>query len=194
MDSEAVPVPLRERLGPAATTGLLDLLEAAHRQWRDDVIVTCRDGFDRRVVEEAGKLRWEMSALKSGLREEMSEVKSSLREEMSELKSGLREEMSELKSGLRGDMSELKSSLRQEMTVLGATLRQEMTVLGATLRQETTELGASVRGHISEEGASLRAEMAAGRVELLKWCFLFWVGQVVAVAGVVGVMLQITRP
>jgi len=28
---------------------------------------------------------------------------------------------------------------------------------------------------------------------LLKWCFLFWIGQVVAMAGIMGMMLRLFR-
>jgi hypothetical protein len=81
------------------------------------------------------------------------------------------------------------AALRQEMTELGASLRQEMKELGAGLRQESAESAATLR----QEIAGLRTDMWAGRVELLKWCFVFWVGQVVAVAGVLAVMLRLWR-
>jgi hypothetical protein len=43
-------------------------------------------------------------------------------------------------------------------------------------------------------GAGIRQDMASGRVELFKWCFLFWVGQVLAMAGMMGVMFRLLRP
>lgn len=64
----------------------------------------------------------------------------------------------------------------------------------AAIRQQITELGATLRGEVAALGAGLRREMADGRFELLRWCFLFWVGQLVAVAGVLGLMLRIFRP
>ena len=42
-------------------------------------------------------------------------------------------------------------------------------------------------------GSDLRAEMASSRVELFKWCFLFWIGQVLAIGGLMGVMLRLMR-
>ena len=128
MNGNAVPGVLRERLGPEATGGLLEVLEMAHREWRDDVIAVCAERFERRLVEETSKLHVAI---------------------------------------VQGD-----AALRQEMTAMGADLRQEMTAMGADLRQE----------------------MSNGRFELLKWCFLFWMGQVVAVAGVMGLMLRMFRP
>ena len=42
-------------------------------------------------------------------------------------------------------------------------------------------------------GSDLRGEIASGRVDLFKWCFLFWVGQVLAIGGLLAVMLRLTR-
>jgi hypothetical protein len=50
-----------------------------------------------------------------------------------------------------------------------------------------------VRVDVAHLGASLRHEMATGRVELFKWSFLFWVGQVLAIAGLMAVMLRFFR-
>jgi hypothetical protein len=69
-----------------------------------------------------------------------------------------------------------------------------MTELGATLRQEMTGLGARLRQEMSDMGATLRQEMANGRFELLKWSFVFWVGQVLTVTALVGLMLRLSRP
>jgi len=41
--------------------------------------------------------------------------------------------------------------------------------------------------------ARLGPEATGGRVDLFKWCFLFWVGQVLAIGGLLGVMLRLTR-
>ncbi len=74
-------------------------------------------------------------------------------------------------SGLRIQIAQVESTVRQDMAAMGATLRQEIATMGSTLRQE----------------------MAAGRVEFIKWSFLFWVGQVLAVTGFLTVMLRLLR-
>lgn len=43
---------------------------------------------------------------------------------------------------------------------------------------------------MAEEFAKIRVEMAQLRTELLKWSFLFWIGQVVATASIMGFMLR----
>jgi hypothetical protein len=49
-------------------------------------------------------------------------------------------------------------------------------------------------GRVREEIGTLRQEMAVGRFELLKWSFIFGVGQVVAIVGLIGVMLRSVTP
>jgi hypothetical protein len=128
MDIEQVPAALREHLGLEATSGLLQVLDRAHRDGRADVIAACTDRFERRLVEEM--------------------------------------------SGVRVQIAQLEASLRREMTEMGAAIRRDMAQMCAGIRQD----------------------IASGRVELLKWCFLFWVGQVVAIAGIMGLMLRLLRP
>ena len=127
MDLEMVPVPLRERLGPDATSGLLHLLELTHREWRADVIAACTKRFERRLVEEV--------------------------------------------AGLRVQIAQTEAVLRRDMAEMGADIRQEMAQMGGGIRQE----------------------IATGRVEILKWCFLFWIGQLVTIASILGIMLRWIR-
>jgi len=127
MDLEMVPVPLRERLGPDATSGLLHLLELTHREWRADVIAACTERFERRLVEEV--------------------------------------------AGLRVQIAQTEAVLRRDMAEMGADIRQEMAQMGGGIRQE----------------------IATGRVEILKWCFLFWIGQLVTIASILGIMLRWIR-
>ena len=47
---------------------------------------------------------------------------------------------------------------------------------------------ASLRAEMHEMGASIRAEMheriSSAKAELIKWMFIFWVGQVVTIVGI----------
>ena len=96
-------------------------------------------------------------------------------------------------SGVRIEMAQLGADLRHDMATMGANLRQEMAIMRADLWQEMATMRADLRQEIAILGADLRQEMAAGRVDLFKWCFLFWIGQVLAISGVVGVMLRVMR-
>lgn len=105
----------------------------------------------------------------------------------------VRVQMAQFESSIRQDMAQLRADLQQDMAQLRADLRQEMAHLGAHLRQEMAQLDASLRREMSDMGIGLRQEIATGRVELFKWCFLFWIGQVIAIGGMMGVMLRVMR-
>lgn len=89
--------------------------------------------------------------------------------------------------GVVGDRFERRlieetSKLRVDMTQGFAAVRQEMAQGFAALRQE-----------MAANTAALRQDMADQRFEVLKWAFLFWVGQFFAVAGLMAVLLRFLR-
>jgi hypothetical protein len=136
MDWDAVPESLRERLGPEATSGLVELPGIAQREWSAEVIEVSVDRFERRLGAET-------------------------------------------------------AGVRHDMTTGFAAVRREMTEGFATLRQEMTEGFAQVRQEMTAEFAAVRREMADMRFDLLKWSFVFWIGQVLAIAGIMSLMLRV---
>lgn len=163
MDSTVVPAALRDRLGPEATAGLLELLAHPQPTWKTDVIEAVTDRFERRLVEETSKLRIEMAQGFAALRHEVS----GLRQELS----GTRQAMTQDLSGMRQDMTQGLSAMRQEMTQELAGMRQAMT----------------------QEVAGMRQAMTLDRFELLKWAFLFWVGQFFATASLAVLLVRFLK-
>jgi hypothetical protein len=49
-----------------------------------------------------------------------------------------------------------------------------------------------VRLDIERGFGVLRQELASTRVELIRWSFLFWIGQVAAILGMLAVMVRVT--
>ena len=54
-----------------------------------------------------------------------------------------------------------------------------------TKRLMTNEDGAKIRAEIKTSIAELRTEMAHFKAEIIKWMFLFWIGQIAATAAIV---------
>jgi hypothetical protein len=103
-----IPAALRTTLGDDATFGLIELLDAEHKDWSEDVLITATDRFERRLTHEAGLLRQDFQ------------------------------------------------------------------------RSLQNELGA------------IRSDLANARVEMLRWSFVFWIGQVAAIAALLAFMLRVT--
>jgi hypothetical protein len=82
--------------------------------------------------------------------------------------------------GVRQAITRTDSSLRQLITQTEASLRQEISHTDSSLRQAITQPEASVRKEIVEGDAKVLEALGNVRVELLKWSFALWMGQVVA--------------
>jgi hypothetical protein len=62
----------------------------------------------------------------------------------------------------------------------------------SALRVDLVQAESHLRRDLHEGLAGVRQEISDTRVELLKWSFLFWLGQVAAIAGLLGFMLRAT--
>jgi hypothetical protein len=79
--------------------------------------------------------------------------------------------------------------------IVAADMRAELTRTQSELRQELVAGDAALRVAFTEGLSRIRAEMADLRADVLRWSFVFWVGQVVATATLLAVMLRLlTRP
>lgn len=96
-----------------------------------------------------------------------------LAEELGKVRVELHQEI----AGVKREIGELRSDVKQAITSQGAGLRQEMTTQRAELREE-----------IASQGAALRQEMATTRVDVLRWAFLFWLGQIATMAALLSLM------
>ncbi len=80
------------------------------------------------------------------------------------------------------------SSLRAELKEGNSSLRAELKEDNSSLRAELKEDNSSLRAELKEDIASLRAELKydieKSRADLIKWMFIFWVGQVVTILGI----------
>ncbi len=166
-----MPRALEERLGPEATLGLVQYFSDARKEWTAEVIGLVGDRFDRRLVEETSKLRVDMTHGFAAVRQEMAQEFAAVRQEMAQ---GF--------AALRTDMATNAAALRQAMAATTAALRQEIAGTTAALRQE-----------IAGNAGALRQEMADQRFEILKWAFLFWIGQFFAVAGLMTILIRLLR-
>jgi hypothetical protein len=87
-------------------------------------------------------------------------------------------------AGWRDDVLTLASDrFGQVLAAEAGRLRVEMHDGIAAVRHELFETRAIFRQELTETRAALREDMATLRVEVLRWSFLFWLGQIAAIAG-----------
>jgi hypothetical protein len=97
-----------------------------------------------------------------------------------------RREWSEYVLSLATDRFERR--LTEELSALRIEIAQSQANLKQELKQELHEGLTAVRQEISE----LRQETANFRVEIIRWCFGFWIGQVAVVGGMLAFFLRAT--
>jgi hypothetical protein len=71
-----------------------------------------------------------------------------------------------------------------------AELRGEMASLKSDLRQEIAAGDTALRVALVEGLSQIRREMSDMRVDVLRWSFLFWLGQVAATATMLAMLLR----
>ena len=69
-----------------------------------------------------------------------------------------------------------------------------MTLCNDRFERRLVEEASALRLEMRQGFADLRHDMADGRFELLKWSIAFWMGQLIAIAGIVGMLLRTVPP
>ena len=80
------------------------------------------------------------------------------------------------------------------LTLASERFERNLVSAVSTLRVELVREIAALRQDLVQEVSGLRQDagrqVADSRVDLLKWSFLFWIGQVAATAGLLAFMLR----
>ena len=90
---------------------------------------------------------------------------------------------------LNAEAERFERRLKEEISGLRAEMYREL----QALRLELHDGLAAVRQELRQEISAVRQDMAAMRADLLKWSFLFWIGQVATIAALLSFMLRNIR-
>ena len=74
------------------------------------------------------------------------------------------------------------------LSVVTERFERRLTEEISGLRVEMANGFASLRQEMTEGLAQLRQEIAATKVDLIKWSFVFWTGQVVVLGGLMAIL------
>ena len=87
---------------------------------------------------------------------------------------------------LTAEAERFERRLTEEISGLRTELHDQTAGLRAEMRQES----AALRLEMHDGLAAVRQEMHAMRADILKWSFLFWIGQVATMAALLSFMLR----
>ncbi len=143
-----VPKVLREKLGDDGVEALITLLNEAAHHERDNLLGILEERFERRVAEEGARLNQRIA-------EEVARLEVLLAETEKRLDQRITEEV---------------AKLQQQIAAVDNRITEEV----AKLQQQI----AAVDNRITSEMAKMGERIAGVRADLIRWMFIFWVGQI----------------
>jgi glycerol-3-phosphate dehydrogenase len=99
---------------------------------------------------------------------------------LSEVGAQFNQRITEVEAKLDRRIAEAEAKLNQRITEVEVKLDRRITEVEAKLDHRITDEAAKV----SVDLAKVRTEMAEHKADLLRWMFIFWVGQVGALLGI----------
>ncbi|MBF0515917.1 MAG: DUF1640 domain-containing protein [Nitrospirae bacterium] len=162
MNVIAMPPSVRERLGDEASEGFAALINDIDIGARKDAIAIAEERFERRLVEETGKLRVELRHETGKINERITEETGKLRVEIGKVNERITEETGKL----RVEIGKVNERITEET----GKLRVEIGKVNERITEET--------GKLRIEIEKVRSEVEKSGKENIKWMFLFWIGQI----------------
>lgn len=125
-----------------------------------------------RVINLSSRLgvRSETERWGERLERRVGETKADLQEQIARTKGELQEQIASTKAGLQEQVANTKADLEKQIVNVRTDLREQIGSTKTHLEKE-----------IAETGASLRVQMANVKADIIKWTFIFWVGQLAAI-------------
>ncbi len=81
-------------------------------------------------------------------------------------------------------IAEESAMIRRDLANESAKLRRELAEESAKIRSELANESADIRGVLAHEISHLRGEMHENQAATIRWMFVFWVGQIGALIGI----------
>ena len=131
-----------------------------------DVVFVVSERFERRLSEESGALRLDLS-------NEIARTRADLTAHI---------------EVVRGDLKTELASLRVDVATESGRIRTQMADGLGTLRAEVAQGNGALRAEVSDCIGALRAEMIDRNTSLLRWGLMFGVTQTAAMAGIVSLL------
>ena len=151
----SIPKPLREKLGEEGTDALVQVLNENGKDLRSSVIDFAEQRFEQSLSREIALVRVDLADAEKRL---MGEI-----------------------AGVRVDLADTEKRFEKRLTEEIAGVRVDLADAEKRFEKRLTEEIAGVRVEI----ADLRGSIQKSKSDTIKWMFLFWIGQIGAVLGII---------
>lgn len=91
---------------------------------------------------------------------------------------------------LRQEIANFRAELKEDIANLRTELKGDISNVWAELKEDIANLRAELKGDITNLRAEIKEGVSRSHFGVLRWMFVFWVGQVAAVAGILALFLK----
>jgi len=88
------------------------------------------------------------------------------------------------------NITDTRAELQQNITEVKTELQQNITEVRAELQQNITEVKTELDQRITEVESRLQTQLAETKADLIRWMFIFWVGQLAAILSMLFVFFK----
>jgi hypothetical protein len=91
------------------------------------------------------------------------------------------------------DLSHAFEEVRHDMlTITSERFEGRLTAVGSELRQEMARMDSGLRVALTDALSKIRTDLSDSRAEVLRWSFIFWIGQFTATTALIVLLLRLS--
>jgi len=163
-----------EAFGDEIANTLVEWFNQVDATYRADLLQLNELNFDRFDA----KLEQRMTQLDAKWSSIWQELDAKFEKRTAQLEARLENSLAQLGAKSKQQIAEIRADFRQEIARLESKLEQHL----AALRSELTHGIAELRGELRAE---FHTKLAALETKIIRWMFVFWVGTLVPLAGLI---------
>jgi hypothetical protein len=150
-------------------------------------ILTEKGGFNpeaARAIGEAIDLEIARSRDASATKEDVSECRRALRDEIGAQRAETDRNFAIVRGELKEAISALRAELKEEISGLRTELKADISSLRTELKEDISGLRAELKQNMGELRAESKVSAQTNKAELVRWVFVFIMGQFAMLLGV----------
>ncbi|MDZ7724861.1 MAG: DUF1640 domain-containing protein [candidate division KSB1 bacterium] len=182
-----VEEPLREKLGPKASESLIHLINKSQEEQKHEMLEFVEEKFERRLTEEIGKVNISIANLENRfdhrLTTESSKVNERLTEEIGKVNERMTEEIGKVNERMTEEMGKVNERMTEEMGKVNERMTEEMGKVNERMTEEMGKVNITIADVEKRLDNRITEEVSRTRADLIKWMFIFWIGQIGAMLG-----------
>ena len=142
-----IPKVLRDKLGEEGTDAFTGVIKEIDLDARKEAIALAEERFERRLIEETGKINQRIS-------DETGKINQRISDETGKINQRISDESGKINQRISDESGKLDQK-------------------------------------ITEECGKLRVEIEKSKSDIIKWVFVFWIGQIGVLSGIIFLMLKL---